>query len=170
MKATTRIGLFACVALAVCLALLSGKVIPVDTTLASWGDPEYARSTFTAGVVLPPQDFQCAVQRPQLVAEVRFSWTPPADNSTTAPSTHYDVTLTNDTAGSTNPPNTSATLPKSALEYVVTGIGPWPLGTRMIFKIVAVGPSPWLSTPQMKIIKKDINTAVVTCTPYPEVN
>ncbi|MFT6535101.1 MAG: hypothetical protein ACJAS7_001146 [Alpinimonas sp.] len=125
------------------LSIISSVSFPQATADAQWRDTSYTKSTFTALVVNPPTKLTCTAG---ILMPVTFRWTaPPAPTTLNsgAPMTGYRWTLKN-AGGATID---TGLLASSATSKSFLGDGAISLGVTYYFSLVALGPSPWRSTP-----------------------
>ena len=146
--------------LAAFLIVLTGNVLPVDETMASWQDPTFVGATFSAGTMSPPASLSCVVITPTVLPTVTFMWTLPVGGATRI-SYHWYLSNAN---GTLTPTPTDGILGAGATSYTLLGNNNWPAGTTMNFRLVATGLGAWESTPILGTASNGNLGLVTTCT------
>lgn len=113
---------------------------PAETTLAAWGDAEFARGEMTAGEVRPAQNLSC--NKPVLASRLDFSWTNPTGGLTRQQYRweFYDPGLLGIGAGATRTGTLTAGATSVSIPVVLGDL--LDVGTGH-FRLYAVGPGSW---------------------------
>lgn len=122
------------------LAAVTALVLIPSTAFAAWGNGEYAKSTFTAGTVLPPTAMTCTYNGASWgTVSFTIAWTAPA--ATTATRVNYGWQATGGASGSG-----TAAANATSLSLQIGGTA------TFTFSVWAIGQGTWTSTPLTRTV------------------